>query len=77
MKALKSLGALLWLVTGLGSLHIGLKALGWNLMGNAVMGGFALYVEYAFGAAGLLSLLMLAAHLGGSHMCNCSNCHCD
>lgn len=78
MKAiLKSLAGASWLITALGSLHVGLQELGYNLLSHPMLMGSSHIFGYVFGLAGLVSLVMFVMHCCGEHMCNCSNCKCN
>jgi len=61
-----------WL-TALGSLHVGLVAMGWNVFGMVpALATLAMPLAYLFGLAGLASLVMLVMHA----FCGCGSCSC-
>ena len=66
--ALKMAHHVLCFVTALGSLHVGLVAMNFNLLGYPFLAPFALPIEYIFGLAGLASLVMLFMHTA---FCDC------
>jgi hypothetical protein len=59
-------------LSALGALHVGLLAMGYNVLGMPFLMNLAKPIEYIFGLAGLISLvLMIFMH---SMVCNCSGC---
>ncbi len=66
--ALKMAHHVLCFVTALGALHVGLVAMGYNLLGFPFLVAFARPIEYIFGLAGLASLVMLFMHTA---FCDC------
>lgn len=71
--AMKSVGIILWALTSLGALHVGLMAMGYNLLAFAPLMSFAKPIEYIIGIAGLISFVLLVMHGG---CCACADCNC-
>lgn len=64
-----ALTAAVWIITAIGSLHVGLMAMGYNMLHMQFLAGLARPIEYIFGIAGVLSLILFVVHG--------SCCHCD
>lgn len=62
-------------ITALCGIHVGLKALGYDFIGRVhFLSSNALYIDYIFGIAGAVSLVLLILH---SVFCACgSHCSC-
>jgi uncharacterized membrane protein YuzA (DUF378 family) len=72
--ALRALAGIVWVITAIGCIHIGLLALGYNLLGIQFLAGLTKPIEYIFGAAGVISLLLFFMH---SATCKCNgSCTC-
>lgn len=67
---MKMVGTAVWLITALGAVHVGLGALGYNLLAHPVLMGLARPVEYLVGAAGVVSLVLFVMH-SGCCWCGC------
>lgn len=74
---MKWFGWLIWLLTALGSIHLGLLALHYDLIEKFGLRQWDTYLAYIFGIAGVLSLLMMVKHIYycSGHHDNC-NCNC-
>ena len=68
---MKLLHSVVCLLTSLAALHIGLMAVGYNLLGTGFLGGFARPIEYIFGLAGIAGLVMWVLH---TFFCDCLSC---
>lgn len=69
---MKMVGMAVWVITALGAVHVGLGALGYNLLAHPMFMSLARPLEYLVGLAGVLSLVMLVMH-GGCCWCGCKN----
>jgi len=69
-----------WLITALVSLHVGLVAIGWNLLEQPFFAGnfgmLVLPAMYIIGLAGAFSLFSLIMMLINGCKC-CGSCSCD
>lgn len=63
----KLVAHIVWFVTAIGAIHLGLMAAGYNLIDTLHLGHLARTIDYIFGIAGVLSLIMLV-------MCMTSSC---
>ncbi len=70
---MKLVGNVVWLITALASIHIGLMALGYNVLDMAHISQFSRTIDYVIGVAGVISLLMMIMWLGSG----CSSCECE
>jgi len=68
------LGQVVWLLTALGSIHLGLIGLGFNFLNLPfIQENLAMLIvplHYVFGVAGVLSLVMMMQGSCGSGSCN-------
>ncbi len=70
--ALKMFHHVVLFLSALGALHVGLLAMGYNVLGVPFLATFARPIEYIFGLSGLISLVtMLFMH---SMICDCMGC---
>ena len=67
MKSL--LGQAVWLLTAIGSIHLGLIGLGFNFLNMPFiqenLAAFIIPLHYVFGVAGVLSLVMMMQSCSG------------
>ena len=70
---MKTLGTIVWVITALASIHIGLMAMGYNVLDMAHISQYSRTIDYIVGIAGVISLLMLIMMLGSG----CGSCECD
>lgn len=68
--ALKMAHHVLCFVTALGSLQVGLGAMGYSLFAFPFLAAFVQPISYIFGLAGLASLVMLFMH---ATFCDCAS----
>ena len=66
---------LVWLITALGSLHLGLLALGYDVPMMLGLSELHRTLMYTFGLAGAVSLVLLAISCH-CHMNHKENCRC-
>lgn len=60
-------------LTALAGIHVGLMAMGYNVLHMGMLSGFAMPIEYLFGLAGVAGLVMWFMH---TFFCDCSACGC-
>lgn len=66
--AVKTLASVVWAITSLAAIHIGLSALGYNFLAFPAFSSLARPVEYLIGVSGVISLVFLVMH-GGCCWC--------
>jgi uncharacterized membrane protein YuzA (DUF378 family) len=66
----RALGMIVWLLTAIGCIHIGLMAMGHDLLMMVGMHHMGQIIGYIFGIAGVLSLVMFVMSLTKDH-CDC------
>jgi uncharacterized membrane protein YuzA (DUF378 family) len=59
------------IITALGSIHVGLLSVGYNVLAMGFLAGLAKPIEAIFGLVGLLSIVLLVMH---SMCCGCGCC---
>lgn len=70
----KVLFSVVWFLTAVAAIHIGLMAMGYNMLSMHILANFAKPLEYIFGIAGVISLLLFFMHTA---TCKCNgNCTC-
>jgi len=70
-SAMKLVSSVVWVITALGCIHIGLVALGYDLLARFDMAAtLDKPLAYTFGVAGVISLIMFAMALS-HHNCDC------
>lgn len=57
-SGMKLLGSVVWVLTALAALHLGLVALGYNVLSLANLGNLEKPLAYVFGLSGVASLVM-------------------
>jgi hypothetical protein len=62
--AMRTLASVVWVITSLAAIHIGLSALGYNVFASPMLGGVSRPVEYLIGIAGVISFAFLVMHSG-------------
>jgi hypothetical protein len=67
--AMHFIGAAACVISSIGAIHIGLLAMGYNLLNMQFLMGLARPIEYLFGIAGVISLVLFI-------MYGCC-CHCE
>lgn len=73
-KEMKALGMVVWVITAIASLNVGLNSFGWGLMTWGFLSGLPWLVvalQYLVGISGVISLLMWLKSLGGGHCPTC------
>ncbi len=72
--AMKIVASVVWALTAIGCIHIGLLALNYNFLSMAPLVHFARPLEYIFGIAGVISLVLFVMHSG---CCWCGSKECQ
>ncbi len=71
------LGAIVWVITALGAIHLGLIGLGYDIFALTIfqttLHGWIIPIHYVIGVAGLLSLYMYFTAM----MCKHCTCGCN
>lgn len=62
-----------WLMTALGSTHIGLKAIGYDFLSSPALGGIGKFAEYGFGIFGVMSLAWFIMYMMGQCSSTCGS----
>lgn len=57
--AMKWVGKIVWVLTALGAINIGLVPMGYNFLLSPTLAGVAVPLHYLIGVAGVVSLVML------------------
>ncbi len=65
-------GSIVWLLTAVGCIHLGLVAFGYDLLTMMSMSQWAHYCGILFGVAGVASLILFFMG-GGGCGCGCAN----
>lgn len=70
---MKLIGNLVWLITALASIHIGLTIFGIDITSHTLFQHAMLMTitKYTVGIAGIISLLMMISSLMGGQKCDC------
>lgn len=71
-QLLHPIAHLLYFVNALCALHVGVMQFGYNVLAMPALAGSAMYINYAFGISGILSLVFLVMH-GFSCACSCKS----
>jgi uncharacterized membrane protein YuzA (DUF378 family) len=75
---MRIVGHAVWLLTALAGIHLGLKAMGYNLMESSFvqmnMNWIVMPLYYLFGIAGVASLIMFFIACSKGHNCSCGCC---
>ena len=79
-KCMHAVGMIVWLLGIVGSLHLGLLGLGYNIFDLPIfmttLSGLIIPIYYIFGLSGIFSLFMFvqALQCNGGSSCGCSMC---
>lgn len=66
-SGMRIVGMLVWLITALASINIGLMPFGYDVFKMPTVAAYGMYIAYVIGAAGIISLIMMFTHAG----CDC------